>query len=413
MRHIEDRNNTFTFNGAATTIKGGAGANPYNALSDFLLGDFYEGTNWLQVLQPYLTMKTWEMAYYVRDQWHVSPKLTVNYGVRWEYYPVPTRDAANNQPSTVAPTGLGSTGDGIYFLNMQNATVSVCGAGGIPTNCGISVSKKLFSPSLGIAYRPSEKFVIRTGYSLSPAQFNMGQPQIQAYPGEVQLDEVAANPCSYVGQLHTGLPTIVAAPKTGSVFPILKNTGNVTSVNRKKNFVRGYYQSYNFTVQRELPGDVLASVGYVGTHAVHLQTAVDINYGQLGGGTASQPMAFVPDFSTGITTPPPWGADKYNSLQATFDRRFSYRRPDAQVRLYVFEGHRHVYLDLDPAVHQSRLLPDVARSHSPSDSQCGLRIAVWQRQADDESRHWWRNFGRVEFEWYLQSLFRHSLHRHV
>src|SRR5205085_629688 len=160
----------FTFNGSATTLNGGPGANPYNSLSDFLLGDFYEGTNWLQVLQPYLTMRTWELAGYVRDQWHVSPKLTVNYGVRWEKYPVPTRDAANN-------AGLNANGSGIYFFNPQAATVSVCGTGSIPTDCGIHVSNKLFSPSLGIAYRPTEKFVIRLGYSLSPSQFNMAVPQ--------------------------------------------------------------------------------------------------------------------------------------------------------------------------------------------------------------------------------------------
>jgi len=322
-RHIEDRNNTFSFTGAATTLNGGPGANAYNTLSDFLLGDFYEGTNWLQVLQPYLTMRTWESAIYVRDQWHVSPKLTVNYGVRWEYYPVPTRDAVMNQPSSVAPTGLGTTGNGLYFLNMQAATVSVCGAGGIPTDCGINVSHKLFAPSVGIAYRPTEKFVIRAGYSLSPYQEQLGIVQMQAYPGEVQLDEIAANPYSYVGQLHTGLPQILAVQGNNSVYPILPNTGNVTAVNSQKNFKRGYFQSYNFTVQRELPGNVLASLGYVGTHAVKLQTSVNLNYGQLGGGTASQALAFVPDYALGITSPLPWGADKYNSLQATLNKRFS------------------------------------------------------------------------------------------
>jgi hypothetical protein len=68
---------------------------------------------------------------------------------------------------------------------------------------------------------------------------------------------------------------------------------------------------------------LFGSLGYVGTHGVHLQTAVNLNYGQLGGGTASQPLAFVPDFSTGITTPLPWGADKYNSLQFTLTRPMS------------------------------------------------------------------------------------------
>ncbi len=321
--HIEDRNNAFTFNGAATTVNGGAGANPYNAIGDFLLGDFYEGTNWLQVLQPYLTMRTWEFAAYFRDQWHVSSKLTVSYGVRWELYPVPTRDAVMNQPSSVSPTGLGSTGNGLYFLNMQAGTVSVCGAGGIPTNCGINVSHKLFAPTIGIAYRPTEKFVIRAGYSLSPYQENMGMVSMQAYPGEVQLDELGANPYKTVGQLSTGLPTILAAPGNNSVYPILKNTGNVTAVNSQKNFVRGYFESYNFTLQRELPGNMLGAIGYVGTHAVHLQTSVDLNYGQLGGGNASQPLAWIPDNSTGITSPLPWGADKYNSLQAQLTKRFS------------------------------------------------------------------------------------------
>jgi hypothetical protein len=151
----------------------------------------------------------------------------------------------------------------------------------------------------------------------------MGMTSMQAYPGEVQLDEIATNPYSYVGQLRTGLPQIVAAPGTNSVYPLLPNTGNLTGVNTNKNYVRGYFQSYNFTVQRELPGNLLASIGYVGMHAVHLQAAVNQNYGQLGGGTASQPLAFIPDYSAGITALLPWGADKYNSLQATLNKRFS------------------------------------------------------------------------------------------
>ncbi|MES1256860.1 MAG: hypothetical protein ABUS51_00460, partial [Acidobacteriota bacterium] len=322
-KHIEDRNNVFTFSGAATVVKGGPGANSYNSLADFLLGTFYEGTNWLQVLQPYLSMRQYEFAAYVRDQWRISPKLTVNYGVRWEYYPVPTRDAEYNKPSSVAPTGLGTTGNGLYFLDFQQATVSVCGASGIPTDCGISVSKLLFAPSLGIAYRPTEKTVIRTGYSLSPYQEAMGTVQMQAYPGEVQLDEVAPNTYSYVGTLTGGLPTIVAAPGNNSVYPLLPNTGNVTAVNSQKHFTRGYFQTYNFTIQRDLGAGFFGSVGYVGSHAVKLQISVPLNYGQIGGGAASQPLAFVPDYSTGITSPLPYGADKYNSLQATLNRRFS------------------------------------------------------------------------------------------
>jgi hypothetical protein len=326
-RHIEERNNQFNFTGASTTILGGPGANQYNALSDFLLGAFYEGTNWAQFLQPYLTMNTYEFAAYVRDQWHVNPKLTVNYGIRWEYYPVPTRSSAAAGPSAVAPNGLGSNGNGLYFLNMQAATVTVCGAGGVPTDCGISVSHKLFAPSFGIAYRPTEKFVIRTGYALSPYQEQMGMPSMQAFPGEMQLDEIAPNPYSSIGHLTSGLPIIQPPASTNSVFPILPATGNLTGLNVNKNFTRGYYQSYNFTIQREFGYGLLASVGYVGTHAVKIQLGsnggVNLNYGTLGGGNASMPLASVKDYSTGVSALIPWGADKYNSLQATLVKRLS------------------------------------------------------------------------------------------
>jgi hypothetical protein len=56
---------------------------------------------------------------------------------------------------------------------------------------------------------------------------------------------------------------------------------------------------------------------------VKLFTAVGINYGQLGGGTASQPFSNIQDYATGITTPEPWGEDTYNSLQATVNKRLS------------------------------------------------------------------------------------------
>jgi hypothetical protein len=326
-RHIEVRNNEFFFNGNMTTESGGPGATPYNALADFLLGDFDEGQNWAQFLQPYLTMNSYEFATYIRDQWHVSPKLTINYGTRWEYYPVPTRSSAANGPSSEAPNGLGTTGNGIYFLNMQNETVSVCGAGGIPTNCGIAVSHKLFAPSIGIAYRPFEKFVIRAGYNLSPYQEQMGTTSMQAFPGEMELDELGVNNYTPAGHLTTGLPIITPPPSNASVFPILPNTGNLTGLMTEKQFTRGYYQSYNVTVQRELPFGVLGSLGWAGTHALKLQLGsnggINLNYAPLGGGNASMPLANIPDYSTGVSALIPWGADKYNSLQIQLNKRLS------------------------------------------------------------------------------------------
>jgi hypothetical protein len=309
--------NYFSFNGSITTLNGGPGANPYNALSDFLLGLPYQAQTDHQWVDPYYTFKTRQLSLYVRDQWRVSRKLTVNYGVRWEYHPVDQRDAAYNGP-------LNADGGGMYWLDTQRFTSTICGTtgSGLPTDCGVHVSKKLFGPSIGIAYRASPKFVIRAGYSISPYNLVMGRSSQTTFPDDRVLTLVGTNPYSPATTLTQGFPILTPPVGTNGVFPIPASTGNVTGMLANKDFTRGYIQSYNFTIQRELPGSVLASVGYVGTHAVNLFQALNINYGQLNGGSASQPFAWVPDYAS-VTTYQPWGEDVYNSLQATLNKRLS------------------------------------------------------------------------------------------
>ncbi len=305
--HIEVRENRFKFTGGITSLNapGAPGVNPYNALGDFLLGQDQEMYNWRQILQPYLTIRTWEFATYVRDQWQVSRKLTVNYGVRWEKYPVPTRVES-----------------GIYFWDVPNNTVQVCGQGGYPKDCGIHVSNKLFAPSFGIAYRPDANLVVRAGYSISPAQDNMAKGQMQAFPGEVQLDIIGASPYTAAGSLSTGIPLIPVPVGVNGAYKIPPATGNLSNLNALKDYVRGYFQSYNVTVQKEFRGGLLGQVGYVGSHAVHLQTSININYAQVGGGSASQLLAPFGNFA-GASMLQPYGSDVYNSLQATVTRRFA------------------------------------------------------------------------------------------
>src|SRR5581483_1041622 len=84
---------------------------------------------------------------------------------------------------------------------------------------------------------------------------------------------------------------------------------------------RGYIESWNFTVQRERKW-FTASAGYVGTHDVKMNAPYNINFGQVGGGTASEPL-----FKYGITGTAnillPVGSARYHSLQTSFQRRFS------------------------------------------------------------------------------------------
>ena len=58
---------------------------------------------------------------YIRDRWQITPKLTLTYGVRWEYFPFPTRK-----------------GTGTEVFNPATNIMSICGLNGLPSDCGLT-----------------------------------------------------------------------------------------------------------------------------------------------------------------------------------------------------------------------------------------------------------------------------------
>jgi hypothetical protein len=308
MNHKEVRNTVFQFTGGVTSTPGGASPNPYNGVADYLLGLPQTTNVWFQPQQPYITLREYDFSIYARDQWQASHKLTINYGLRWEYFPVPTTATRGIQYDNL-------------FTDINNPTMELCGVGGNPGDCGITVSKKLFAPSLGIAYRVDDNTVVRAGYALSPTQVEMGNSGTQAYPATVEGVYNGTN--SYLPAsttLATGFPTIPnPVPNSQGDVPIPFGAGNVNTV--AKNFIRGYIQSWNLNVQRSFAGFV-GQVGYVGTHVVHQNGTVNFNYATLGGGTASLPLNQY-GITGAITAFEPANWDEYNSLQATLGRRLT------------------------------------------------------------------------------------------
>lgn len=303
QNHIEVRPTVFTFSGNATALNGGPSPNAYNSIADFLLGDSTTLGNYVQFVYP-LTLRTWNIAFYIHDQWQVNRKLTLNYGVRWEHYPVPTE--ANR---------------GINFYDPNTDIIEECGVAGVSGNCGIRVSNKLFAPSIGLAYRIGENFVIRAGYSLSPQPDTMGKQGIQSYPDEAQSTVNGATSYAVAGTPSTtGAPVIPQATLVNGTTLVPANTGNLFT--NPANFIRGYIQSYNFTLEKEFKGGFMTQVGYVGSHGVHLFTNENFNYGQLGGGAASQ-LLYKYGITASATEYLPVLSDKYNSLQATLRKVLS------------------------------------------------------------------------------------------
>jgi hypothetical protein len=303
MDHIGTGPTGFTFTGGATSLKGGASPNQFNSFADLLLGLPNSSAN---ALQPgFATLRTWQFNPYASDQWQVTHKLTFTIGSGWEYYPVPTR-----------------ADRGIEFYNFATEQYEICGEGGNSINCGITVQKTLFSPRIGIAYRLTESNVIRAGYSLDPEQINMYRDGIGSYP--VSLSGSYSGPNSYtaVAPLAQGIPVLAAVSVSSGTVPL---PPGVTFVTSPKNFIRGYLQTYNLTVEHAFRSSWVAQVGYAGSHTVHQHTRYDVNYGLPGGGAASQPF-YNGTLGTGITGAEtvidPYESMNYNSLQSTLQHRF-------------------------------------------------------------------------------------------
>jgi hypothetical protein len=294
----------FLFAGGPTSIAGGPSPNQFNSYATFLLGlPTSVGKN--TIVPNELTTRSWSYGLYIRDRWNASPKLTLSYGLRWEYYPLPSRD-----------------GRGIGLYDPATNNVRICGYGSVPDNCGISISKHQFAPRVGIAYRPTTTLVLRAGYGITIDPYSLGRPFKYNYPD--LLIQTYDGPNSYqpFGTLEQGIPAAVI-PDLGNGLVPLPNQYVTTTINQQS-FKRGYIQSWNFTVQKELPANLVAQAGYVATRSTDQLGYLDLNAGQVPGlGIAGQPLYQKFGRTAATTYITPMGTDQYNSLQAKLDRRFA------------------------------------------------------------------------------------------
>ena len=311
FNHYEIVAPSLTFTGGVSALSGGAVPNQYNSFADFLLGSpqsltdatdtppLNSGAN---AARP-ATLRTWSFAWYVRDQWQLSRKLTVAAGLRWEYYPIPTR-----------------ADRGIEIFNFTTDQALICGIGSTPKDCGVHVNPVQFAPRFGIAYRPWETFVVRTGFALNWEQDNMYRAGLYAYPATIPIARAGANSYSAEGNLSAGFPIFPTPNVASGAVPLLAGAGTTTL---PKNYVRGYIMSWNFTLQKSLWHNFILTSGYVGNRVVHQVQNQNLNYGQLGGGTASQPFFPSLGVTAAINVILPMVRTSYDSWQTTLNRRFN------------------------------------------------------------------------------------------
>lgn len=313
MKHQEVNNSYFQFNGGVTGLycpstnspgcaDGSPSVGQFNSFAQFLLG-LPDTSSTSELTVNWLTMNAMNLGPYVSDTWQVNRKTTAYIGTAWNYFPVPTR-----------------ADHGIEYYDATTNNLDICGVGSTSTNCGISVQKTLFAPRAGVAYRLTEKTVLRAGYSLAPEQIGMARDLVYNYPYDLTQTLTPTNTYTPTTTFAQGLPIISAPDISSGSVPL---PTDIAVAFTPKNFIRGYTESYNFTAQRDLPWGLLVQGGYVGTLTVHQHTRAYINYGQVGGGQASQPLYQKWGNATAMREVLAFEHMNYKSVQAQLQKRFS------------------------------------------------------------------------------------------
>jgi len=282
-----------------------AGCTVPNDPTSYDLADFYfglpssigQGSNLTTNLRQHVH------SLYIQDDWRVTPKLTINAGLRWEFA-TPIWDRDN------------------YWSNFDPKTNTLVRAtsGSLFNRALVNPDYKDFGPRIGAAYSVDEKTSIRAGYGISYTFFNRPGSAIEGING----------PLAVFGSFtQTALPGQAGFLTTQNGF----NAGIGTTfnpVNTNNDYIPAdmrwpRIQSWLVSIQREVWKDAVLEVAYNGNHSGRLPIIGDWNQAapNAPGGTLGV-QARRPDQSFGaITWVDPVGFNHYNGLSVRFEKRFS------------------------------------------------------------------------------------------
>lgn len=303
--------------GAGQSSIPGAKVNFGNNFASFLLGVPDTVGRDLPVVFP--AYRATQLFLYFNDKWQVDPKLTLNLGMRWEWYP----------PATPHFPG------GFSNYDPSNNTLVVAGIGGNPLNLGMQQRWHDFAPRFGLAYRLSNKDVLRGGYGISYEPF---EDNTYAYDFPVKQNNAfnslsgngpAILPNGQPATFAQGFPPPLVAtiPSNGIISastPLLLNqTYDVINLH----YVDPYIQSWNLAYERALPGQFTLDLAYVGNRGVHIPVTYNLNAvtdpAMIGQGPAGQPefVAFGRRADSNMRYA--GESSNYNALQVKFGRHFT------------------------------------------------------------------------------------------
>ncbi|HXU15579.1 MAG TPA: TonB-dependent receptor [Terriglobales bacterium] len=258
---------TYGFDRSTTAIPGPTSG---SAVASYLLGAVSGGSvDWRTVPSWYPRQVVW--ALHGNDSWRVTPKLTVNYGMRWDYYS-PSREKFNHF-SFFDPAGANPTA-GIPGRLAFAGSGSSCGQACYGNEFPERPWHNGFAPRLSFAYALNPKTVVRAGYGVFFTQafypgWNAGMSLDgynlnQAFGTHLDPNTNQDDPAFYLDNgvpLPAQLPPFISGAYDNGKTP----TYRPLDANR-----RSYSQQWNLTIERQLPKDVYLSVAYVANKGTRL-----------------------------------------------------------------------------------------------------------------------------------------------
>ena len=234
---------SFTFTGFNTA---GGGTGTGFDLADFLLGLPQQTSAQFGNNSYYFRGNSWDL--FVQDEWRVSPRLSLNVGLRYEYFS-PYSEKYNRIVNLDAAAG---------FSGVAPVQPSQSGpfTGSFPTTL-VNPDRKDFAPRLGIAWKPLKNTVVRAGYGIN---YNTGAfnkiVQNLAFQPPFSFTQTNVETAGLPLTLENGFPSTPAA--------VTNNYG----VDR--NYKLGFVQIWNFDIQQPLPYAMVLNLDYTGTKGTRL-----------------------------------------------------------------------------------------------------------------------------------------------
>ena len=298
----------FQFRGAQTAIPSDSAAQGgfANAFASFLLDVPSALGRDLKVLDSGTRQSA--VFTFVQDKWQIGPRLTIDLGLRHEYY---------------SPlVGIEERG-GLSNYDPATNTLRVSGYDEVDAAVGVRPYFWNFAPRLGVSYRATEASVIRAGYGVGTIPFPDNTYAFN-YPVKQSNQISGPNGFAPAGSMAAGFPepALVAVPESGIIDAGVPALRTQAFFYVPPDLHEGALHSWNLAYQRELPWHWTADIAYVGNRGRDVLATMNMNAGMvLGADNAGRPLFGPFNRTAEVSTWVPVKSD-YHALQAKLDRRF-------------------------------------------------------------------------------------------